>query len=559
MGRLGIAMFVATLTVLAGPAGAATLLTDALSGGTSGQQSGGSFVDGGWQAPHQIAWDLGATVVEGGFSVTLTNWDPNDDSPQHLYDKQHIINLYEAAHGSPHSSDADSPKTSFINIRTGASYDNCFKMLSSPAGFTERIETRVKKDHGTFTAAGTTTIGLAWSKAGDVTVSIDGVPQVTHQHGKALALRYVFIGTDNAPAGTYGPQQGVVYRDVSVWGETGEPGEVEPPPPPPGVFSPDADTWAEPLNPTAVHGGDPELRTGGDGRTIYLRFTVSAVGSVKSALLHLTTTNGGGGGEVRRVADTGWSEATLSYANRPAVDPAVLDALGLVDIGETYVLDVSAAVKQDGVYSFAIVSSQEDGSAYHSREAGEPGPRLEVTAGEPGPDPPPPVPNSCEGVCGGTALSGCQCFSPCLETGTCCKDACAICGECPQTSPDAGGHDAGGWADAGATFDASSLPTDTGGSSSDAGGIVIPVDVDASGDSSADASAPQGGGFSADHPDTTHTVETTEGGCRAAPGRLPGWALPLLLLGYSLCLRFWRRRESQAITNEHGLLPPPNR
>ncbi|GMV42468.1 MAG: hypothetical protein AMXMBFR64_41840 [Myxococcales bacterium] len=517
-----------------------TLLQDPLDGSTSGQQDGGAFVPGGWQAPHQVVWDLGATVVAGGMTVTVTNWNPNEDSPQHVHDKQHIINLYEAPHGSPHKSDDDAPKTSFINVRTGASYDNCFKILSSTGGFAERIETRVKKPYGTFTAEGTYTIGLAWTLAGDVTVSIDGVPQETHHHGKPLALRHVFIGTDNAPSGTYGPQNGVIYRDVHVWGETGEPGPVEPPPPPPGFIAPDADTWAEPLNPTATHGSDTELRTGGDGRTIYLRFTVSGVGPVKSALLRLTAMNGGFGGEIHRVGDTAWSEATLSYANRPALDPVVLDALGLVDIGETYILDVSGAVKQDGVYSFAITSSEADGSGYHSRETGPMGPLLEVTAGEPSPEGPPPIPDTCDGACGGTALSGCQCFAPCLEQGTCCKDACAVCGVCPTTEQDAGprvsdaggsggaddaGGGTGGRADAGAGPSA----TDDAGSTGAPGGQGGALD------------APAGSGFSVDAgPGSVTTTETN--GCQTSAGGGAGGALALL----GVWLLSGRRRVARA-------------
>lgn len=517
-----------------------TLLQDPLDGSTSGQQDGGAFVPGGWQAPHQIAWDLGATVVAGGLTVTVTNWNPNDDSPQHVHDKQHIINLYEAPHGSPHKSDDDAPKTSFINVRTGASYDNCFKILSSTGGFAERIETRVKKPYGTFTAEGTYTIGLAWTLAGDVTVSIDGVPQETHHHGKPLALRHVFIGTDNAPSGTYGPQNGVIYRDVHVWGETGEPGPVEPPPPPPGFIAPDADTWAEPLNPFATHGSDTELRTGGDGRTIYLRFTVSGVGPVKSALLRLTAMNGGFGGEVHRVGDITWSEATLSYANRPALDPVVLDVIGLVDIGETYILDVSGAVKQDGVYSFAITSAEDDGSGYHSRETGSLGPLLEVTAGEPSPEGPPPIPDTCDGACGGTALSGCQCFAPCLEQGTCCKDACAVCGVCPTAEPDTGPEvgDAGGagTADAGGRG-AADGHTDAG------GGPGAPDDAGSTGDPETQGKAPDapaGGGFTADSGGSIVTTTTETGGCRTSGGGAAG-ALLLALLG---ALRAVTRRRT---------------
>ena len=203
----------------AGPA-SGQVLTDSLNGSTSGTQDGGAFTGGGWQPPKQIWWDLGEALVEGGMSVEVTNWNPNADSPQHQHEKQQIINIYEADHGSPHKSDNDEPKTAFFNIRTGATYNNLFKFLSSSGGFEERQEVRIKRDPNFINPAETHTIKVTWTLAGDVTAYLNDVPLVTHSHGKRLSLRYVFIGTDNAPGGTYGPQLGVIYKNLTVWGET---------------------------------------------------------------------------------------------------------------------------------------------------------------------------------------------------------------------------------------------------------------------------------------------------------------------------------------------------
>lgn len=369
---------------------------DALMGSTTGTQSGGSFeAGGGWRAGRQVKWDLGSAVTEGSFSVELLNWNPNSNSPQHGFDKQHIVAMYEAPHGSPHSSDSDSPKTSFWQVRTGANYDNCFKFLSSSAGFAAppagRHETRITRPLGAIDPAQTHTLEVRWTRAGDVTVLLDGVAGVTHQHGTALRLRYVFVGTDDAPAGTYGPQADVIYRNVRVTGSATPVVVVDAgspvPPVTPGLsrFAPTADTWTEPANPSVAHGNEVELRTGGDGRTIFLRFDVQGVGQVSRARLVLRAMNAGGGGELHRVADSSWSEATLTHLNKPLVDAAVVSSLARVEVGAEATFDVSSALTGNGVVSFAITSSDGDGSGYDSREAGASRPELVVEwSGTPG-------------------------------------------------------------------------------------------------------------------------------------------------------------------------------
>jgi hypothetical protein len=209
---------------------AETLLFDSLNGSTSGNQNSGSFTGGGWQAPEQISWDLGAPIFEGSFSVEVTNWNPNSDSSQHQHGKQHIINMYEEAHGSAWDADSSDPQTGFFNIRTGASYDNCFKFLSSPAGFEQRHENRIKKPYGTINPAETHIITVEWDLSGNITVFLDGVAEQTHEHGQPFALRYVFIGTDNTIPGTYGPQHDIIYKNLVV---TDGGGATELPPDPP--------------------------------------------------------------------------------------------------------------------------------------------------------------------------------------------------------------------------------------------------------------------------------------------------------------------------------------
>ncbi|MHB8876257.1 MAG: hypothetical protein ACYC8T_21405 [Myxococcaceae bacterium] len=117
----------------------------------------------------------------------------------------------------------DSPKGSFFNLRTGASYDNLFKFLSSTSGF-------------------------------------DAPPAGRIEDRNPKPLRVT--GTLAAPdAGT-----GVV--DAGQGASDGGPSLA---------FEPVADTFTDPLSPGTANGGSSELRAGGDGRTIYLRFNVQGV------------------------------------------------------------------------------------------------------------------------------------------------------------------------------------------------------------------------------------------------------------------------------------------
>ncbi|MCC6897723.1 MAG: DNRLRE domain-containing protein [Polyangiaceae bacterium] len=405
-------LLLAGLLTLAPAARAADVLSDPLSGSTTGQQNGGTFVSGGgWQAGQQITWDLGTELTEGGMSIEVTNWDPNSDSPQHQFDKQQVINMYQAAYGSPHQSDADSPKKGFFNIRTGASYDNLFKFLSSTAGFdpppSGRHETRIKKPLGFIDSTKTYTIKVEWKATGEITSWLDAEQLVTHAHGTPFRLRHVFIGTDNAPAGTYGPQKDVIYKNLKVWGTAspvpdagaggsggsggsggaggagggaGGPATLS--------FEPVADTYTDPLDPGASHGTDTELRAGGDGsgglgRIIFLRFNLKGVGQVQSAKLYLKAMNAGGGGDLRAVTDQSWTEPGTTHQNKPAHGAQVIASLPKVQIDGVYFFDVTSAVKGDGLVSFAITSTDGDGCGYNSREHAGTHPELVIESAGP--------------------------------------------------------------------------------------------------------------------------------------------------------------------------------
>jgi hypothetical protein len=156
-------------------------------------------------------------------------------------------------------------------------------------------------------------------------------------------------------------------------------------------FEAEADTFTEAEAPAANHGAEGTVQTGGNGRVIFLRFTVSGDDQpVSSATIDLEAVNAGGGGEIHFVPDNGWSEVGLTHDNEPCLSPTVLDSLGRVEAGSRYSFDVTAAVPRNGTYSFAIRSSEADGSAYHSRESGGGAhPVLVVVRGERPALPPP--------------------------------------------------------------------------------------------------------------------------------------------------------------------------
>lgn len=196
-----------------------TLLCDTLDGSTSGRQDGGSFVTGGgWTPGWNITWDLGRTLNQGAFSADLKNWDTSTSSSQHRHSKQHILNMYQEGHGAAHT--ADENGTAFWNVRTGRDYNGLFKFLSSPRGFDERIETRLSPPGGRLDPKVTHTVRVEFVPGGAATVFLDGRSLTTHTHGRTFNLRYVFVGSDNSPGDTYGPQAGVIYEDIKVWGST---------------------------------------------------------------------------------------------------------------------------------------------------------------------------------------------------------------------------------------------------------------------------------------------------------------------------------------------------
>jgi hypothetical protein len=130
------------------------------------------------------------------------------------------------------------------------------------------------------------------------------------------------------------------------------------------------------------HGGATTLRADTVPTEVsYLKFNVSLPtgATVTAARLHLytTTTQSASGVFVHTVANTGWSESTLTYSNRPTVGGEIGATGGWSAAGWQ-----SAALSTSSVYSgtvaFAVLANNDYVKTFSSREGTHP-PELEVT------------------------------------------------------------------------------------------------------------------------------------------------------------------------------------
>jgi hypothetical protein len=158
------------------------------------------------------------------------------------------------------------------------------------------------------------------------------------------------------------------------------------------TLSADADAYVNADRPDANYGSATALRVDGspDVRS-YLRFRVHGLTGdtvVKRATLRLyAKSRSSVGHDARIVTDNGWDEATITYANAPAIGGVVgssgpFSADGYVDV------DVTPLVSGNGTFSVAVTTAGSTAISYLSRETGGQ-PQLEIETGAP--EPPPPI------------------------------------------------------------------------------------------------------------------------------------------------------------------------
>jgi len=145
------------------------------------------------------------------------------------------------------------------------------------------------------------------------------------------------------------------------------------------TFRPVADAWVRETSPDRNTGSENRLYV--DGRAIdtaFLRFEVSGLSApVQSAWIELEVIRASpDGGTIRAVSDNSWGEDTIAFDSQPAIDGPALDSSGAVTEGQILRLDVTAAIAQDGQYSFAIVGDGKGGWPVRSREGSDNTPML---------------------------------------------------------------------------------------------------------------------------------------------------------------------------------------
>jgi hypothetical protein len=147
------------------------------------------------------------------------------------------------------------------------------------------------------------------------------------------------------------------------------------------VLTPTDDSYVRSNYPADNYGSATTLRTyrGGSNQTdAYLRFTNTSGQPVTKAVLRLRVTDGSpAGGTLRSVADTTWTESTLTWNNRPALGDEI-GSIGAVTAGTWVELDVTSLVTGAGTYSFAVTGLSSDAAFFASSETAD-APELVLT------------------------------------------------------------------------------------------------------------------------------------------------------------------------------------
>lgn len=172
-----------------------------------------------------------------------------------------------------------------------------------------------------------------------------------------------------------------------------------PPTPTPGStvqrFVTEADARVLEALPEANYGASAQLRVqGGDdpGVESYLRFMADDLtGPVREATLRLYAYTDTTDGPAVYATSNAWSEASLTWSNRPERSEEPADDAGAVRAKTWVDLDVTQLVRGEGAYSFVLAGSSSDGVYMDSREGGRP-PQLLMTVDHPASAGPAPTP-----------------------------------------------------------------------------------------------------------------------------------------------------------------------
>lgn len=149
-------------------------------------------------------------------------------------------------------------------------------------------------------------------------------------------------------------------------------------------FTAVADARVDEANPSQNYGASSLRVNGGSDLDVdsYLRFTVSGISSAvsRATLRIFATSDSVQGPSVYLTSDT-WTEAGLTWANRPPrIGPALASA-GPVSPNAWIELDVTSVVNGNGAYDLVLGTSSSDGINMSSREASANRPQLLIDTG----------------------------------------------------------------------------------------------------------------------------------------------------------------------------------
>ena len=150
------------------------------------------------------------------------------------------------------------------------------------------------------------------------------------------------------------------------------------------TFLPTDDSFVRSSVPNENNGNLDSLRTfkGSAQTNSFLKFTVSGVsGTVTSAKLRLyVVKESPNAGNLYPVADTTWSEGTITWTTAPPIGSTRIAPGGAAPLGTWIEINLGSAIGGDGTYSFALVGASST-AAWFSSSEGANSPQLVLTQG----------------------------------------------------------------------------------------------------------------------------------------------------------------------------------
>ena len=236
-------------------------------------------------------------------------------------------------------------------------------------------------------ALSATQVELIWSPSTDnvgvdsYTIYRDGAPVAT-----VAGAQPSYTDATTQPLTTYSYTVEASDAAGNVSGQSTPMTVVTTPPPPTSItLIPVADSYVEGASAGSNYGTRVSMLVDGSpDKRSYVRFDVAGVsGAVTSATLRVyANSTHSQGYEVQGVADNGWNELTITYANAPGFGP-LLGTSGAVSAGSYAEIDVTGYVTGNGSFSFALTPLNNTNLRLSAREDSANPPELIVDTGAP--------------------------------------------------------------------------------------------------------------------------------------------------------------------------------